>query len=517
MARKRGSRGGRKKKKRKVAANTKNMIYLDWNATTPIFAEVASAMEPYLWKHFGNPSSAHKLGRTCHEAVESARAEVSSLLGCDSDEIVFTSCGTEADNWVIHSAIASKGGAKDRALPHVVTTNIEHPAITECLVALSEKGLLTFTEVPVSAGEGLVSAREVVDSVRKETVLVTVMHSNNEVGSIQPVSDIARLLKEREGVDPWVSDVLFHTDAAQSVGKVALDAAAMPRLDLATVVGHKFGAPKGIGALFVKRGIRLEPFLRGGGQEGGRRAGTENILHIVGIGAAAALARREGPELRRHMQSLRDRLQARLCAAFDAEDWRVNGPSEGSLRLPNTLSISFKGLASYQVIRELSEEVACSAGAACHSDAGSSGDGASVSQVLMALDVPREFALGTLRLSVGRATTEQEVDDAADRLIGAIKDKINAGAYGAQTPMHPGLGAYGSQTPMHPGIGAAGAYDSGGVSTSKLPNGSKVRVGSEDGVCLLVEQFDDGTALVRRMGDVADVKVVQVSLLQAVP
>ena len=384
---------------------SKEVVYLDWNATTPIYPEVADAMEPYLRIHYGNPSSGHLRGRVSNEAVRKAREQVARLVGADSDEdICFTSCGTEADNWVILGSVERAKSEFNIEVPHVVTSNIEHPAIIECLKYLKSKGRITYTEVPVNQS-GIVDANAVVEAVQKDTCLCTIMHSNNEIGSLQPVEEIGRMLSARH------PNVWFHTDAAQSIGKVDFDVKSM-NVDFATIVGHKFGAPKGIGALYIRKGLKIDSFLMGGGQESKRRAGTENILHIVGIGAAAEIARIEGKQLQHRYLTLKNRMRSEFEKVFAEHSSRLhfNGPEDDSLMLPNTLSLSIEGVNANALIDRLGFAVALSAGAACHSNA------TSASSVLSAIGLPLELSLGTMRLSVGRSTKELEID-AAVKLI----------------------------------------------------------------------------------------------------
>ncbi|EFJ43793.1 hypothetical protein VOLCADRAFT_95927 [Volvox carteri f. nagariensis] len=383
--------------------------------------QVAAEMAPFLFEHFGNPSSGHTYGKMVH----------------------FTSCGTESDNWAIYGAVMaarraqlpqsqSQSQSPQRApppallLPHVVTTAIEHPAVLGHLKHLQEQGLLSYTAVPVDS-EGLVDPEQIAAAVQPNTALVTVMHSNNEVGAVQPIAEIAAAARRAHarftsstssssssGGCTGTNGLLVHSDAAQSTGKVELDVRTLG-VDALTIVGHKFGAPKGVAALYIRRGVHLDNYFHGGGQEGGRRAGTENIMQVVGLGAAAELARREGPRLRRHLGDMAERLMEALRAGLRPEDQdklRLNGPRQPASRLPNTLSLSIRGLNSAVALQRLSGQLAASAGAACHS-----GEAASVSAVLRAMRVPFEFAAGTLRLSTGRHTTAEEVDAAAKLIV----------------------------------------------------------------------------------------------------
>lgn len=311
----------------------------------------------------------------------------------------------------------------------MVTSNIEHPAVTACLRALKEEGLISeFIAVPVDS-EGLLDPMLVAAAVKPgRTALVTIMHSNNEVGSVQPIQEIVVACRRAANGSP----LLVHTDAAQSIGKVPFDVAALD-VDLATVVGHKFGAPKGVAALYVRKSVRLEPILHGGGQEHGLRAGTECVPLIVALGAAADVVRTEAGALHRHLNVMRERLLANLQDGLGKYNVRVNGPApaeDGAAAdttrpraLPNTLSVGLRGIKAGQLLQELRELMAASAGAACHT---ADQANAQVSFVLQAMSVPREFALGTLRLSVGRHTTAAEVDRASELIITAARCQMQA-------------------------------------------------------------------------------------------
>lgn len=397
-------------------------VYLDWNATTPIFEEVTKAMLPFTSRHFGNPSSNSAFSAPCRAAVTKARAQAAALLDAAPDEIIFTGSGSESDNTAIKLAIASctkprKRFGKDHSVPHIVTTNIEHPAVEQYLAAAEAAETITVTRVPVNS-EGVVSADEVLAAIRQNTALVTVMHSNNEVGSVQPIAAIAKGCRAK--------GVLCHTDAAQSCGKVDVSLKVCP-VDMMTVVGHKFGCPKGVSFLFLRDGCLSEhhrkppksfgaagALLLGGGQESGRRAGTENVLLIAALGEACEIAKRELPAMREHMLMLRSRLlqkfeDAQLKGSISV---RTNGPADPNTRLPNTLSIGIRGVQSGLLLASIKEKVAASAGSACHTGGG-------VSSILQAMAVPTEYAVGTLRLSVGRHTTVHDVDLAADAIIAA--------------------------------------------------------------------------------------------------
>lgn len=363
-------------------------IYLDYNATTPLDPKVAEAMLPYLRTGFGNPSSGHVFGIEARRAVEAAREHVAALLGAEPGEIVFTGGGTESNNAVI------KGVGTDRAIAarHIVTSAIEHPAVLEPIEALERDGLHA-TIVPCD-DKGRVDPAAIGEALRPETVLVTVMHANNEVGALQDIPAIAARAHER--------GVLVHTDAAQSVGKVPVDVNTLG-VDLLTIAAHKLYAPKGVGALFVRRGTALAKFLHGAGHERNRRAGTENVLGIVGLGRAAEIARERQERDAWSARALRERLFRKL--GEHGLDLVRHGDPEATL--PNTLSVAFRGVRAPLLLEEIGDRVAASLGAACHAD------GVSMSTVLRAMGVPLAVALGTMRFSVGRFTTEDEIDRAA--------------------------------------------------------------------------------------------------------
>lgn len=382
------------------------MVYLDYNATTPIWPEVVTAMQPYL-AEFGNPSSSYLFGKTTKTALESARAQVAKLINAHESEIFFCSCGTEADNWAIWGVVSRARARMPESMPHVITSAVEHPAVLQCLRRLEAARLLEYTIVGVDES-GRVSVSDVEDAIKETTVLITIMHSNNEVGTLQPVDKIAELACSH--------GIIFHSDAAQSIGKVTIDVSAL-QFDLLTIVGHKFGAPKGIAALYIRNGTEIENLLWGGGQESGHRGGTENVLLAVALGKAAEIARIEMKDTIVHMRSMRDELQTLLCDGLPTEVVRVNGPHDPLLRLPNTLSISIKGIHAAQLLHDISDAVAASAGSACHSSA-------SLSSVLVAMGMPHEFAVGTLRLSVGRHTTMNDVKKAANIILKAIQSSL---------------------------------------------------------------------------------------------
>jgi cysteine desulfurase len=371
-------------------------IYLDYNGTTPHDPEVIAAMRPFLEEEFGNPSSGHLYAVKPRQTLNVARRQVAGLLNCAPEEVVFTSGGTEANNWaIIGTARARRGRGR-----HIVTSSFEHPAVMNVCAFLEKEGFET-TYLPVS-GIGMVEVADVRAALRPDTILVTIMHANNEVGTIQPIAEIADLARSR--------GIRMHTDAAQSLGKISVDVNALG-VDLLSMAGHKLYAPKGVGALYVRGGLTLETFMHGAGQEMGRRAGTENILEIVGLGQACEVAARNLEQNRRHMQAMRDRLH--LAIATGLTQVRLNGHPE--MRLPNTLSLSFRDLEANRILEAIGLEVAASAGAACHADS------VEISHVLKAMAVPVEWAKGTLRLTTGRMTTTMEIDRAADVIVKAVK------------------------------------------------------------------------------------------------
>jgi len=373
------------------------MIYLDHCATTPLRPEVWEAMVPYLRDRFGNPSSAHAWGRAAREAVEAAREKVAALIGAAPDEIVFTSGGTEADNLAIRGTVAARGSRGG----HVVTTAIEHHAVLNTLRGLEKTGLAV-TYLPVDA-RGSVSAASVVAALRDDTVLVSVMHGNNEIGTVQPVAEIGAVLRGR--------GILFHTDAVQTAGKVVVDVVAL-NVDLLSLSAHKLNGPKGVGALYIRRGVEISPLITGGHQEGGVRGGTENVAAIVGFGRACDLARQELAQRSGELRALRDHLLRRVREEYAGVS--VNGDPVGGL--PHVLSLSFGGLKAQEIVSALDQEgIAVSAGSACTSGR------TEISHVLAALGIPSRDAMGTIRLSVGWGNTGEEMDKAARVLAGVIK------------------------------------------------------------------------------------------------
>jgi len=363
------------------------VIYVDYNATTPVDPRVLEAMLPYLGERFGNPSSSHAYGQAAHEAVDLARGQVAGLLGARPDEIVFTGGGSEADN------LALKGIAEARRErgDHIITSQIEHPAVIQTCRYLERHGYRV-TYLPVDR-YGVVDPQDVERAITSSTILITIMHANNETGSIQPVADIGRIARAH--------DVLVHTDAAQSVGKIPAQVDEL-NVDLLTVAGHKLYAPKGVGALYVRHGVQLEPLIHGAGHESGRRAGTENVPYIASLGEACRIAGENLTEAAERLRGLRDRLYEGLVAG--GAQVRLNGhPIE---RLPNTLNVSFVGLDGEALLSAV-PEIAASTGSACHAGR------TDPSGVLLAMGVQPDIALGAVRFSLGRWTTAEEIDRAA--------------------------------------------------------------------------------------------------------
>jgi cysteine desulfurase len=370
-------------------------IYLDYNATTPIDPAVADAIEPYLRNHFGNPSSDHEYGYRTRAAVQTAREQLAVLLGATPEEVVLSGGGSEANNLAIKGAayaLRARGN-------HLITSAVEHPAVVEPLRFLERQGY-EVTILPVD-GDGRVDPAQVAATITDQTILVSIMHANNEVGTIQPIRAISEVAHAR--------GVLVHTDAAQTIGKLPVR---LPDLgvDLLTVAGHKFYAPKGVGALIVRQGISLEPLIHGAGHEGGRRAGTENVPYVVGLGRAAELARERLPEYQEQVRALRDTLHRLLLERVPTAV--LNGhPVE---RLPNTLNLSFPGVNAAALLAAIRDQVACSTGSACHAGH------AAPSQVLLAMERDTGLASAALRLSLGWATTAQEVQQAAEVICAAV-------------------------------------------------------------------------------------------------
>ncbi len=372
-----------------------NPIYLDYNASTPVAPQVLDEMLPYLRNKFGNPSSSHSFGVACRAGIEQARERVAGFLGCDASDIIFTSGATESNNMVIKGIAKAVGKGK-----HFITSRIEHPAVLEPCRHLERFGY-SVTCLPVNQ-LGMVDPADLEKAITFNTALVSIMHSNNEVGTIQDIKELARIASSR--------GVLFHTDAAQSVGKVRVQTEDLG-VDFLTVAGHKFYAPKGIGALYIKNGRKLLPMMHGAGHERGLRPGTENAAFIVGLGAAAMIAapilENEGMRQRKLGQRLYDGLRNSGLKVH------LNGHPEK--KLPNTWNISFAGFTATEVMDALGREIAVSPGAACH------GDLVEPSHVLVAMGTDLSLARGAIRFSLGRETTEAEIDRVIEQLRKGLK------------------------------------------------------------------------------------------------
>lgn len=375
-------------------------IYLDYNATTPVAPEVLTAILPYLNEHFGNPSSSHLYGLRARQAVMQAREAVAALIGAQSDEVIFTGSATEANNLALLGA--ARVAAPDKR--HLILSAIEHPAVVAPAEYLKTLGW-EVTTLPVDE-YGRVAPEDLRQALRPGTFMVSVMHANNEIGTIQPIAELAEVVRGY--------GCLMHTDAAQSAGKLAFNVDALG-VDLLTLAGHKFYAPKGVGALYVRRGTPLKGILHGAEQEHGLRPGTENVPHIVALGAAATLATGRLDEAVLRMKATRDALHARLAEA--APGLMLNGHAE--FRLPNTLHVSFPRVAGRALLAEAAAVVAASVGSACHSE------GDAVSGVLAAMGVDAARAAGAIRLSTGWATRLPDIERAADALIAAWRRLAN--------------------------------------------------------------------------------------------
>jgi cysteine desulfurase len=413
-------------------------IYLDYNATTPVDPAVADAMEPFLRSQFGNPSSAHQYGASARVAVDRSRAQVARLLGCDPEEIVFTGSGSEATNLALKGLVFAARSSSPFHDLRLITSAVEHPATIETCRFLERLGC-QITILPVDR-HGIVDLDELRATLRHSTLAVSIMHANNEVGTLQPIEQIAELVHEH--------GALLHVDAAQSIGKIGVDVRALGA-DLLTVAGHKLYAPKGIGALYVRRGLQLEPLVHGGGQEGQLRSGTESVPNIVGLGAASELASRSLSDATAQLLSLRDRLWQRLYESL-GESITLNGHPQQ--RLPNTLNVSILAGAGAELLADV-PEIAASTGSACH-------EGATVaSPVLAAMGLSPETGRGAIRLSVGRFTTQAEIERAADLLT--------AGAHRVTTHTKPSASSSSDPTPRR--LGERGRHDYDHRPTTRQP------------------------------------------------
>ena len=378
------------------------MIYLDNNATTRVAPEVLDAMQPYLSKFFGNPSSAHTLGREMKQAVENAREQVASLLGAaDTNDIVFTSCGSESDNWAIRGALATQPAKR-----HVITTQVEHEAVRNVCRLLEQDGYeVTWLGVSETGELDLDALR---GAVRSDTALVSVMLANNETGVLFPIEEIGRIVRER-------SEALFHVDGVQAVGKVPIDLKNTD-VDLFALSGHKLHAPQGVGALYLRNGISLPSFIVGGAQEQRRRAGTLAVPNIVALGAACRLAQENN--CHEQIERLRDKLEDGILEQIP--NARLNGTQDRSQRLPNTSNISFEHVEGQNILLHLDQAGICvSTGSACHSTTHES------SATLKAMNVPYTTAQGSIRFSLGRYNTEAEIETTL-RVLPEIIEKLAA-------------------------------------------------------------------------------------------
>ena len=382
------------------------MIYLDNNATTRVAPEVFDAMRPYLTEHYGNPGSAHALGRDMRLAVERAREQVAELLGvADTNEIVFTSCGSESDNWAIGGFLEQNPTRR-----HIITTRVEHEAVRNLCAHLAEIGCeVTWLEVDEQGELDLDDLRKV---LRRDTGIVSVMLANNETGVLFPIEEIGKIVREK-------SDAVFHVDGVQAVGKIPINLQDS-HVDLFALSGHKFHAPQGIGALYIRSGVKLPPFIIGGGQEGGRRAGTSAVPNIVGLGAACQLARIfDGHE---RIVQLRNKLEDKILS--EIPNARLNGTPDRAKRLPNTSNISFQFVEGENIMTHLDEAGICvSTGSACHSSTHEA------SPTLRAMNVPYSAAQGSIRFSLSRYNTEQEIDYLLGILPGIIDRLVEMSPY----------------------------------------------------------------------------------------
>lgn len=365
-------------------------IYADYNATTPVDPEIIDEMLPYLRRHYGNPSSTHWFGLQARQAVVNARERVAACIGCSPEEIIFTSGGSESNNLAIKGA-SLKNRARGK---HIVTSIIEHPSVLNPCRYLETMGF-EVTYLPVDE-YGLVSVDDVRNAVRDDTVLITIMHANNEVGTVEPIAEIGLLAKEM--------GIYFHSDAAQSIGKIEVDVDTLG-VDMLTIVGHKFYAPKGVGALYLREGTFIDPLIHGASHEFGLRAGTEAVPSLVALGKACEMAKNSLTLLSRRLMQLRERLYELIIMEVPA--LKLNG--HPTMRLPNTLNLAFPGVLASDLLLE-TPEVAASPGSACHADT------MEISPVLRAMGVEDKYALGSIRLSVGKWTSESEIDEIADLL-----------------------------------------------------------------------------------------------------
>ena len=453
-----------------VDSKRQKPIYLDYNATTPLAPQVFKAMLQYMQEDFGNPSSMHAFGVKAKQGVERARSQVAHCIGANAEEIVFTGSGSEANNFAIKGvAFANKTKGN-----HLITSTIEHPAVMEVMRYLENNGFkVTYVGVD---GNGMVDPADVEAAITPLTILISIMHANNEIGTIQPITEIAHIAHAH--------GVIVHTDAAQSVGKISVNVQKMD-VDLLSIAGHKLYAPKGIGALFVRNGVTLEKLIHGAEHEMDRRAGTENVIEIAALGAACDLISEHLGEYQHHFAEIRDHLEDGLHKRFP--QLKVNGhPSQ---RLPNTSNVSFKGLEANTILSELTG-VAASAGAACHSDR------VDVSPVIQAMGIPLEYAMGTIRFSVGRNTTVKEID-AALKLIEQVIKKMQPNGGSSPTPDSENI----RLTQYTHGLGCACKLRpqllEKILQDLPLPKDKNILVGTETGDDAAVYMINDSIALVQ--------------------
>lgn len=367
-------------------------IYLDNSATTPLKSEVLDAMLPYLTEHYGNPSSIYKIGREAKSAIEEAREKVAKAIGADAKEIFFTGCGTEADNW----AIKGIAQAKKKLGHHIITSKIEHHAVLHTLENLEKQGYeVTYLDVDEY---GKISLDDLNKAIRPDTILITIMTANNEVGTIEPIAEIGKIAKEK--------NIVFHTDAVQAIGSIDIDVREM-NIDMLSLSAHKFGGPKGIGALYVRNGLRPDVFMHGGAQERARRAGTENVASIVGLGKAIELATSNLEEKTAKIKKMRDRLLKEIPEKIPYV--KLNGhPTD---RLPGNVNFSFEFIEGESLLLMLDMNgIAASSGSACTSGS------LDPSHVLLALGLPHEIAHGSLRLSIGEVNCDEDIDYVLEKL-----------------------------------------------------------------------------------------------------
>lgn len=372
-------------------------IYLDYNATTPVDQEVANEMLPYIQNLFGNPSSSYAFGRTSKEAIIKARKQVAGLINAKPEEIVFTSCATESNNLAIHGFVLAN---KDKG-KHIITSAVEHPSVAEVCKYLTKLGY-EITYLPVDTF-GRVNPADIENAIRPDTALITIMHANNEVGTIQPISEIASIAKK--------NNIAFHTDASQSVSKIEADVTKLG-VDLLTIAGHKLYAPKGIGALYIKQGIKIENLFHGASQEKGIRPGTENVIHIVGLGKACEIAKRDFEKNSQNMLIMRDSLLNGLKNNL-SDQVKINVNLQNCL--PNTLSIAFDKVEAHTLASVISKDIFISTGSACHADS------IEISSVLKAMNINIKTAAGTVRISTGKFTTMEEIETAVKTISEAVK------------------------------------------------------------------------------------------------